>query len=82
MPRRSIIIVDAALEVGAGAVHLVDEADARHVILVGLAPHRLGLRLDAGHRVEHRDRAVEHAHGTLDFDGEVHMPGVSMMLMR
>ena len=53
--------VDGAPEVGAGAVHLVDEADARHAVLVGLAPHRLGLRLDAGHRVEHADRAVEHA---------------------
>ena len=41
--------VDGAPEVGAGAVHLVDEADARHAVLVGLAPHRLRLRLDAGH---------------------------------
>ena len=63
--------VDAALEVRAGAVHLVDEADARHVVLVGLAPHGFGLRLDAGDGVEHGDRAVEHAHRTLDFDGEV-----------
>ena len=53
--------LDAALEVGADAVHLVDEAEARHVVLVGLAPHRLGLRLDTGDRVEHRDRAVEDA---------------------
>ena len=53
--------VDAALEVGADAVHLVDEAETRDVVLVGLAPDRLGLRLDAGDRVEHRDRAVEDA---------------------
>ena len=53
--------VDAAEKVGADAVHLVDEADARNLVLVGLAPHRLGLRLDAGDRVEHGDRAVEHA---------------------
>ena len=65
--------VDATLKVRAGAVHLVDEADARHVIFVGLAPHGFGLRLDAGDGVEHRHGAVQHAHGTLDFDGEVHM---------
>ena len=33
------------VEVGADAVHLVDEGDARHAVVVGLAPHRLGLRL-------------------------------------
>ena len=48
------ICSSVALEVRADAVHLVDEADARHAVLVGLAPHRLRLRLDAGDRVEHR----------------------------
>ncbi len=62
---------DAAVEVGADAVHLVDEAEPRHVVLVGLAPHRLGLRLDAGDRVEHRDRAVEHTQVALDLHREV-----------
>ena len=73
--RRVRIICDAALEVGADAVHLVDEAEARHVVLVGLAPHRLGLRLDAGDRVEHRDRAVEDAQAALDLDREVDVAG-------
>ena len=63
--------LDGAEEVGAGAVHLVDEAHARHVVLVGLTPHRLGLRLDAGDRVEHGDGAVEHAQRPLDLDREV-----------
>ena len=63
------------LEVGADAVHLVDEADARHAVLVGLAPHRLRLRLDARHGVEHGDRAVEHAQRALDFDREVDVAG-------
>jgi hypothetical protein len=63
------------VEVGAGAVHLVDEADARHAVLVGLAPHGLGLRLDAGDPVEHRDRAVEHAQRALHLDGEVDVAG-------
>ena len=42
----------------ADAVHLVDERNARNAILVGLTPDRLGLRLNAAHRAEHRHRAV------------------------
>ena len=64
-----------AVEVGADAVHLVDEAHARHVVLVGLAPHGLGLRLNASNRVEHGDGAVEYAQRALYFDGEVHVAG-------
>ena len=59
------------VEVGAGAVHLVDVGDAGNAVLVGLAPDRLGLRLYAGDRVEQRDRAVEHAQRALHLDGEV-----------
>ncbi len=62
-------------EVGAHPVHLVDERDARNLVLVGLPPDRLGLRLDAGHGVEQGDGAVEHAQRALDLDGEVHVPG-------
>ena len=67
--------VDGAEEVGAHAVHLVDEADARHAVLVGLAPDRLGLRLDARDAVEQRDGAVEHAQGALDLEREVDVAG-------
>ena len=63
------------LEVGAGAVHLVDEGDPRHVVLVGLAPDGLRLRLDAGDRVEDGDRAVEDAEAALDLDREVDVAG-------
>src|SRR3954470_10331010 len=63
------------VEVRADAVHLVDEGDARDVVLVGLAPDRLGLRLDAGDRVEQRDGAVEHAQRALHLDGEVDVAG-------
>ena len=63
--------LDGAREVGAGAVHLVDVGDAGDAVLVGLAPDGLGLRLDARHGVEQRDRAVEHPEGALDLDGEV-----------
>ena len=42
-----------------------------HVVLVGLAPHRLGLGLHAGHGVEDGDGAVEDAQRALHLDGEV-----------
>ena len=45
------------------------------LVLVGLAPDGLGLRLDAVAAVEHRHRAVEHAQRALDLDGEVHVAG-------
>src|SRR5271170_227808 len=62
---------DNAREIGADAIHLVDERDARHPILVGLTPYRLGLRLDPADCAEHRDRAVEHAQRAFHFDGEI-----------
>ena len=71
-----------APEVGAGPVELVDEAEARHAVAVGLAPDRLGLGLDAGHAVEDDDGAVEDAEAALDLDVKSTCPGVSMMLIR
>ncbi len=65
----------AAVEIGADAVHLVDVGDPRNMVLVGLAPNRLGLGLDAGDGVEQRDRAVEDAQRPLHLDGEVDVPG-------
>ena len=62
-------------EVGARAVHLVHEGDAGNLVVVGLAPDRLGLRLDAGDRVEDGDRAVEDAQASLDLHRKVHVPG-------
>ena len=47
----------------------------RGTVLVGLAPDGLGLRLDAGDRVENGDRAVEDAQAALHLDGKVHVPG-------
>ena len=67
--------VDREVEVGTELVHLVDEADARHVVLVGLAPDRLGLGLDALLAVEDGDGTVEHAQRTLDLDREVDVAG-------
>ena len=67
--------LDPAPEVGAGPIELVDEAEARHAVAIGLSPDRLGLRLDTGHAVEDDDRAIEHAKAALDLDREVHVPG-------
>ncbi len=53
--------VQNVLEVGAVLVHLVHEADARHLVLVALPPHGLGLRLHAGNGIKQRHRAVQHA---------------------
>lgn len=58
--------VDAVVKVGAGAVHLVDEAHPRHVVLVRLPPHRLRLRLDTRDAVKDCDGAVEDAQRALD----------------
>ena len=67
--------LDRGEEVGAGAVHLVHEGDARNAVALGLAPDRLGLRLDAGDRVEDGDRAVEDAQASLHLDRKVHVAG-------
>ena len=67
--------LEAAVEVRAHPVHLVDEDDAGHAVLVGLAPDGLGLGLDAGHGVEDGHRAVEHPQRALHLDGEVDVAG-------
>ena len=51
-------LAEDVVEVGAGAVHLVDEHDARHVVLGRLAPDGFGLRLDTGDSAEDHDCAV------------------------
>ena len=68
-------VLEALVEVGARLIHLVGEDDARNLVLVALAPDRLGLRLDALVGVEHADGAVEHAQRALDLDGEVDVAG-------
>ena len=73
---------DAAVEVGADAVHLVDERDARHPVAVGLAPHRLRLRLDAGDGVEHATAPSSTRSERSTSAVKSTWPGVSMMLMR
>jgi hypothetical protein len=69
---------DDAVERRADAVELVDEHQPRDVELVGLVPHRLGLRLDAADRAEHHDRAVENAQERSTSIVKSTWPGVSI----
>ena len=62
-------------KVGAGAVHLVHERDARHAVLVGLVPDSLALRFHTTHGTENGDHAVDDAQRTLHLDGEIDVAG-------
>lgn len=64
-----------ALKVGAGAVELVDEDEARQVLAVSMHPHRLRLRLDAAHAAHHDHRAVNDANRAHDLGGKVNVAG-------
>jgi hypothetical protein len=63
--------INAVVEVGTSAVHLVEEAHTWDLVLVGLTPDSLSLRLDSGNTVENSDGTIEDTKGTLDFKGEV-----------
>jgi len=62
-----------AFRVGARAVQFVDEGDAWHLVAPHLTIDRVRLRLHPGHATKHQHRTIEHAQGTLNLDGEVHM---------
>ena len=66
---------DRVVEIGADAVHLVDEADARHAVFVGLAPDGFRLRLHAGDGVKQRNGAVEHAQTALHLGRKIDVAG-------
>ena len=55
-------LLNDAEEVCSGTVHLVDERDARNIVLIGLAPYSLGLRLNSADRAVNHYGAVEHTH--------------------
>ena len=65
--------LDAAMEIGAGLVHFIDEDDARHTVFLGLPPDGLGLRLHPLVGVKDTDRAVKHPERALDLDREIDM---------
>ena len=52
---------------------MLTKAHPRHVVLVGLTPHGLGLGLDTLFTVEDGDGTVENTERTLHLDGEVHV---------
>ena len=58
-------------EIGPDHVHLVDEHQPRHAVLVRLPPHRFRLRLDAFLGVEDDHRAVEHAEAPFHLGREI-----------
>ena len=60
-------------EVGTRAVHLVYITDTRHIILVGLTPYCLRLRLYAISSRVSSHGSVEHTQGALHLSGEVHV---------
>jgi hypothetical protein len=66
---------DDGVEIGAHAVHLVDEGQPRHAVLVRLSPDGLRLRLHTADCTEHADGTVEHAERSLHLDGEIHVTG-------
>ena len=72
-PEAFLDLADHAEEVGTRTVHLVDEGDTGHLVLVGLAPDGLRLGFHAAHGAEDGDGAVEHTERTLHLDGEIDM---------
>ena len=68
-------LLDATEEVGPDAVELIDEGDARHVMLVRLIPDRFRLHLDAADGAEDADRPVQHAQGAFDLGREIDVAG-------
>ncbi|MBV6497109.1 MAG: hypothetical protein JFAIHJKO_02245 [Pyrinomonadaceae bacterium] len=66
--------VKAPLKRSTGTVELVDKADTRNAVFIGLTPNRLGLRLNASNAVEHSHSTVKNAKRTLNFHREVHVP--------
>ena len=65
------MVLNGVEEVGADAVHFVDESNSRNAIAVCLAPNGFRLRLNTGDSVEYGDSAIENAERALHFDGEV-----------
>ena len=66
-------VLKNALEVGTSTVHLVNEGNTRHVVLVSLTPNSLRLRLNTVYSGINHYSAVKNTHGTLYFNGKVHV---------
>src|SRR5262249_7777110 len=60
-----------AMGIRAGAIHLVDERQSRHMIALHLAVDGHRLTLYATHAAKHEDGAIEYAKAAFDFNGEI-----------
>ncbi len=64
---------DDMIKIRAHAVHLVDETNAWHAILIGLTPDGFRLRLHAGDGIKHANRAIQNTQRAFDFHREIHV---------
>src|SRR5258706_1953041 len=67
--------IDGVLEIRTHLVDLVDKANARYAVFIGLAPDFFRLRLHAVNGVKYSDSAVEHAQRALDLRREIDVAG-------
>ena len=63
--------LDDTEEIGAHDVHLINIGHTRDVVFLSLAPYGFGLGLNAALRTENGNGTIQHAQGTLNFNGEV-----------
>ena len=67
-------LVQNSLKPSALAIEFVDKANPRHLVLVGLPPNGLALRLDSLSRAEYDDRSIQHSQTTFDFGCKIDVP--------
>src|SRR5262249_44558894 len=67
-------LLQAAAEVGPGALDVVDESQTRHAMSIGLVPDRLAVNFDATDSAEDANSAVENAEAALDLGREIDVP--------
>ena len=61
------------IEVSTHDIHLIDIYHPGDIVMVGLSPYCLRLRLNTSLCTEDRNAAVENSQRTLDFNGEVNV---------
>ena len=66
--------INTAEEISTNTIHLIDKANTRNIIAVGLTPNGFSLWLHTGHRFENRNRAVQNTQRTFHFHCKVHVP--------
>ena len=68
-------LVQHLKEIGACAVHLVDVADTRDIVFVGLVPHGFRLRLHPTDGAEDGDSTIQNAQRAFHLNGEIDVAG-------